>query len=335
MKPTVSFTLDGANLFFHILTQCNLKCRHCYINPEQHGRRTLELPVINAWLDIFQKQMPDANVVFLGGEPTLHPQLSQAVHHARKLGYRSITVDTNGYLFHDFLHRVSPEALDFISFSLDGTSAQTNDALRGKGSFERCVTGMRAAVDRGFNVSLIYTVSRLNIDEIETIPALLEELKIYRFFIQVIGLRGQSAEAQAADWQVSCEKWRAVIPGLARRVAKLGITVTYPKVYLDREDRFTCSGRNGGNYFVFPNGRVYQCPLCEDFPLHSYTIGNQGLIPTPPLNETDLFQLEIPEGCVMNRLIQPQTIHYLNSGRPEHRIACCLIKEEIPGTQDR
>jgi MoaA/NifB/PqqE/SkfB family radical SAM enzyme len=247
------------------------------------------------------------------------------------LGYRSITVDTNGYLFHDFLARVSPQTLDFISFSLDGASAETNDALRGKGSFKHCIGGIKAAVDRGFNVSLIYTVSRMNIDEIKVIPRLLEGLKIDRFFIQVIGIRGQSAKEQASSWQVSSEEWRAVIPALAQKVANLGIRVTYPKVYLEEGDRFACAGRSGGNYFVFPNGRVYQCPLCEDFPLHSYTIDDQGLTKTPPINEVDLFQLEIPEGCVMNRLIQPQTIRYRSSGRPEHRIACCLLKEETCG----
>ena len=333
IKPTVAFTPDGANLFFHILTQCNLKCRHCYINPEQHGRNALELGTIKAWLGTFYQLAPDANVVFLGGEPTLHPQLPQAIDHARRLGYRSITVDTNGYLFHDFLDRSNPDAVDFISFSLDGASERTNDALRGKGSFRRCTAGMAAAVERGFSVSLIYTVSRLNIGEIEAIPSMLKAFKIERFFIQVIGLRGRSAKARGTQLQVTCEEWLAVIPSLARRVSKLGITVTYPKVYLDAEDRFACAGQSGGNYFVFPNGRVYQCPLCEDFPLHSYTISNKGLTETRPINERDLFQLDIPEGCVMNRLIQPQTIRYRGDGLPEYRIACCLLKEEIPGAR--
>ena len=189
MKPTVSFRLEAANLFFHILTQCNLKCRHCYINPDQHGRHKLELPVIKQWLEIFHGLTPSANVVFLGGEPTLHPQLPEAIRHARQLGYRSITVDTNGYLFNDFLDRIGPEELDFISFSLDGASERTNDALRGEGAFNRCVTGIRTAVDRGFNVSLIYTVSRFNIDEITSIPNLLETLKIDRFFIGFPSIR--------------------------------------------------------------------------------------------------------------------------------------------------
>ena len=48
------------------------------------------------------------------------------------------------------------------------------------------------------------------------------------------------------------------------------------------------------NYFVFPNGRVYRCPLCEDYPLHAYTIKDNILVPSSPINETDLFDLAIP-----------------------------------------
>ena len=31
---TVGFKSGERNIFFHVLTACNLSCRHCYINPE-------------------------------------------------------------------------------------------------------------------------------------------------------------------------------------------------------------------------------------------------------------------------------------------------------------
>jgi hypothetical protein len=83
------------------------------------------------------------------------------------------------------------------------------------------------------------------------------------------------------------------------------------------------------NYFIFPNGRVYRCPLCEDYPIHSLQIENNRLVETGPINEKHLFELDIPEGCVMNRLIQPANIDYMQNGRPRYKIACCLLKEEL------
>lgn len=324
-KKTVSFSRNASNIFFHILTRCNLGCRHCYINPGQHGENTLPLSTIEKWLAAFAEKSPVANVIFLGGEPTLHPELPQAIKAARRIGYASVTVDTNGYLFHDILSKVRPDEADYFSFSLDGATRELNDSLRGEGSYLRCISGIRAAVSAGFGASLIYTVSRANIHELEFMPGLLKELGIRRFFIQVIGIRGNSAE-YGQSLQLSRGEWLNTIPRVAEKAADLGIITVYPKVFLDHDEIFECAGLAADNYFIFPNGRVYRCPLCEDFPLHSLRFEDNVLVPTEKINENDLFALRIPEGCVMNKLIQPGN---LNSGGPAYKIACCMLKEEI------
>lgn len=330
MKKTVSFSKNATNLFFHVLTACNLTCRHCYINPDQHGRNTLSLPVVESWLEVFAGKNRRSNVIFLGGEPTLHPELSRMVKKARKLGYESITIDTNGYLFHDILDKLTPDDVDYISFSLDGRTRQTNDDLRGPGSYEACIAGIREAVRRNFNTSLIFTVSRHNIHELKEMKSLVAELGVDRVFIQVIGIRGKSAGA-AERLQLSKKEWLDAVPRAAADIASLGISVTYPKVFLDPGEVFECAARVADNYFIFPNGRVYRCPLCEDYPIHGYQFVENRLVPTKPINENDLFRLDIPEGCVMNKLIQPDNLIYNDDGTPEYKIACCLLKEEIRG----
>lgn len=333
-KRTVAFSRNAVNLFFHLLTRCNLNCRHCYINPDQHGTQTLPFETIRRWLSAFQARSSETNLVLLGGEPTLHRDLARVIRLAREMQFGSVTVDTNGYLFHDILERITPSDIDYFSFSLDGPTPAVNDPLRGKGSFEACVTGIRKAVARGFNTSLIYTVSSANIDHIDRMGSLLKDLGVERLFIQVIGLRGKSVryqEMSRADTpgQVSRKQWLAVIPRTAARIADRGIRVTYPKVFLAPGKAFACAGRVAENYFIFPNGRVYRCPLCEDYPLHSLEFSDDRLSATPKVNETDLFELTIPEGCVMNRLIQPGNIDYQPDGQPLYQIACCLLKEEV------
>jgi MoaA/NifB/PqqE/SkfB family radical SAM enzyme len=331
-RKTVAFSKNSSNLFFHILTQCNLRCRHCYINPEQHGETNVPLKTIKTWLDAFSHDSPIANVIFLGGEPTLHPDLHHAIKYARHQGFSSITVDTNGYLFHDILSRVSPQEVDFFSFSLDGATRKTNDGIRGEGSYDACINGIQKTVAKDFAASLIYTVSRLNIHELEMMPPLLNDLDIERFFIQVIGLRGKAADrGKASNLQVTRSEWLKIVPPLAQKIARQGLTVSYPKVYLDPEEKFECAGLVAQNYFIFPNGRIYRCPLCEDLPIHSLEFKDNQPVKTAKLNESDLFALNIPEGCVMNKLIQPDNLSYTIGGVPEYKIACCLLKEEVTG----
>jgi MoaA/NifB/PqqE/SkfB family radical SAM enzyme len=334
LKRTVDFSKKSTNLFFHILTRCNLSCQHCYINPAQHGTNHLELATISAWLESFADNRHSMNLVFLGGEPTLHPDLAAAIKQARKLGFGSITVDTNGYLFHDILFKVDPGEVDFFSFSLDGATRATNDRIRGQGSYDACVAGIRQAISRGFSTSLIYTVGKYNLHELELMAPLLREWGVSRFFIQVIGLRGKSASGHRRQDphespQVSRRQWLDMVPRVARMVADFHIPVTYPKVFLNHNEEFECAGRVADNYFIFPNGRVYRCPLCEDFPIHSLAFVANQLVPAARLNERDFFQLDIPEGCVMNKLIQPQNLSYDRQGRPQYKIGCCLLKEEI------
>ena len=333
VSSTVEFSRRAANVFFHVLTRCNLRCRHCYIHPKQHGRKRLPIAHIERWLTVFAERSPGANVVFLGGEPTLHPDLPQAVRCARRLGFASITIDTNGYLFNHILERVSPAEVDVFSFSLDGATPATNDGLRGQGSYDTCLEGIRKARAKGFHTSLIYTVSRANLEELPAMGPLLAELGVGRFFIQVLGLRGKAAwtgcEPDAEEvLRVPPSEWREKVPAAAEAIARLGVLVIYPKVFLKPEEKFECAGRVADNYFVFPNGRVYRCPLCEDFPIHSLAFDGDRLVETPPMNESDLFRLDIPEGCVMNKLIQPDNLTFTAAGVPEYKIACCLLKEE-------
>jgi MoaA/NifB/PqqE/SkfB family radical SAM enzyme len=324
---TVQFKAGVRNIFFHILTACNLTCAHCYINPRHHGRRPVPRATLIKWLRLFYEPTSANHLVLLGGEPTLHEHLPQAIRAANQIGYASVTVDTNGYCFNHILEKVPPDQAVF-SFSLDGPTARINDALRGPGSFTTSLGNIAHAVRLGFKTSVICTVSRLNIDALAAMPELLADLGVGRFFIQVIGLRGKAATHET-DLQLTPDEWLGTVPAVAQRGAELGLIAIYPKVYLAPQELFLCAGKVADNLFIFPNGRVYRCPLCEDLALHSLKIDNDRLVRRDGLTEHQLFDLAIPEGCVMNKLLQPDNIIYDPHGAPLHRVSCCLLKDQI------
>ena len=79
---------------------------------------------------------------------------------------------------------------------------------------------------KGFQASLICTVSALNIRHIARMSALAAFLGIKRFFLQVIGLRGKSAAGAASaggSWQVQPEDWFATVPPVAMDAAARGL----------------------------------------------------------------------------------------------------------------
>jgi len=332
LPTTLEFKPGERNIFFHLLTACNLSCCHCYINPEQHGTSIVSKETMEEWLRLFYRSDKRSNVIFLGGEPTMHQDLAHGIHFAKELGYETITVDSNGFLFHDLLAKIRP-ADAVLSFSLDGPEATVNDPIRGDGVFASCTENLQKAVALGFDVSVIYTVSQMNLQHLERMPQLLTKLGVKRFFIQVIGIRGKSANS-TDKLQISPEQWLTTIPPVAAAAAKAGIHVIYPKVFLEPGEKFGCAGLEAENFFIFPNGRVYQCPLCEDFPIHSMEIVESKLHKREGLNEDKFFQLAIPEGCVLNKLLQGGNISYDSDGTPKHRISCCLLKQEMRPSND-
>jgi len=172
-------------------------------------------------------------------------------------------------------------------------------------------------------------VSRFNVDHLIEMAPLLAELGVQRFFIQVIGIRGKTAQQKEDDWQLTPAEWLAKVPAAARAVAERGIHVTYPKVFLASDEEFLCAGRVAENYFVFPNGRVYLCPLVEDYAVNTFRVEEGRLVENSGLTEKRLFGLDIPEGCVMHKLLQPDNLEYTDAGQPRHRISCCLLKQEM------
>lgn len=122
---------------------CNLHCSYClrdedalYHNPANF------LPV-----ELFARVIRDARdtmgteqVMFTGGEPTLHPNFSELLATVAALNLKCSFV-TNGWHF----ERVWPllaehrDAVTHVSFSLDGPTRETHDRWRGQGSFERVV----------------------------------------------------------------------------------------------------------------------------------------------------------------------------------------------------
>ena len=163
----------------------------------------------------------------------------------------------------------------------------------------------------------------------EKVVRLLKDLGVARFFIQVIGIRGKSTQKEQATLQLSPEEWLATVPEVASKAAQQGIHVIYPKVFLEKDETFECAGKVAENFFIFPNGRVYCCPLCEDFPINTFRIEDNCLTRVEGLTEEKLFTLDIPEGCVMNKLLQPGNIEYDSQGNVVHRISCCLLKQEL------
>lgn len=143
-------------------TVCNLACTHCFVScsPTNHTHEILTLAEVTRCLDEAAR-LGVREYYFTGGEPFLNPAMEAILEATLAVG--PATVLTNGLLLDPArcarlkaLADASDYSLDF-RVSLDGYDAESNDPIRGAGTFERILAGIRNLHLAGLNPVITVT----------------------------------------------------------------------------------------------------------------------------------------------------------------------------------
>jgi hypothetical protein len=101
-RPPRREALSLARLELHVTHACNLACESCSHYSDQGHAGNLDLAHADRWMAAWSNRFAVEEFVLLGGEPTIHPRLSDFVVLARRhWPMARIRIVTNGF----FLHR--------------------------------------------------------------------------------------------------------------------------------------------------------------------------------------------------------------------------------------
>jgi mycofactocin radical SAM maturase len=159
-------------LTWELTYACNLQCVHCLSSSGRRDPRELSTDEAKALLD----ELRDLQVFYInigGGEPMIRRDFFELVEHA--IGNRiGVKFSTNG-AFLDPAAARRLAAMDYldVQISLDGTDADTNDRVRGAGSYRtarRAMDNLRDAGFEQFKISVV--VTRHNVDQLDDFKAL-------------------------------------------------------------------------------------------------------------------------------------------------------------------
>jgi AdoMet-dependent heme synthase len=143
-------------------TLCNLACTHCFVScsPTNHTHELMSLQEVAPYLEEAER-LGVKEYYFTGGEPFLNPQMEAILAAALERG--PATVLTNGLLLDRdrcrrlaALQAASEYSLD-LRISLDGWDAETNDPIRGAGTFARVMEAVADLWSAGINPVLTVT----------------------------------------------------------------------------------------------------------------------------------------------------------------------------------
>jgi MoaA/NifB/PqqE/SkfB family radical SAM enzyme len=281
------------NIFLYVTERCQLRCGHCYMGDRLERGLTLDFAVACRILANCRKLGADY-ITFLGGEPTLHPELPQMIDHAHELGFRQVMIDSNG-LSLARIQRIAPEKLYYVTISLDGATAETHDRVRGAGTFQKTQRTIEGLVADGYNVRINSTIFRFNLHEA---PKVIEYAE--RVGVKLVNFHSFSEEGYGSDkpdWALSRLQWIDFCDWIDTIRQECSISVWYPPTWarVEKMNQYVkegfqgCLGCSLDRLSIFPDGRCYVCSVLFDHAIHFAIMTDEGLVLNRGTNEFYLF----------------------------------------------
>lgn len=206
---------------------CNNQCAFCV-----QGRKRDYLPaksvkeIKNSLAEAYAKGKRE--VVFTGGEPTLHPHFLELVKIAKNLGFEQIQIQSNGRIFayENFCIKTISAGATQFSPALHGHNAKIHDFLtEAPGSFDQTVKGIKNLKKLNQYVLTNTVITSKNYRYLPQIANLLVGLGVDQFQFAFIHILGSAQKNQG--WIVP--KKSSIIPYVKKGIdigVKAGIKVT-------------------------------------------------------------------------------------------------------------
>lgn len=143
-------------------TLCNLACLHCFIScgPKNDNHEFMELDEVRSSVQ-WGREHGVREYYFTGGEPFMHPEIKEMIE--ATLEHGPLTILSNGILIDDAMaswlgrtFRSSRYSLD-LRISLDGTTPEENDAIRGRKTFQKIIDSVMRLWEHGINPVITVT----------------------------------------------------------------------------------------------------------------------------------------------------------------------------------
>lgn len=165
---------------------CNLACKYCYQSGVQAEPGLITPEGVEAFFKYaeaaFGSNRKKPFITLFGGEPLINSPrhraiISLIIDRCVELGYEVAAV-TNGYDLVDYVDLLARASVKEIQVTLDGSQAvhdQRRGTVNGKGTFDRIILGIEAALQRGITINLRSVIDQENLEDLVDYARFLDE----------------------------------------------------------------------------------------------------------------------------------------------------------------
>ncbi|AEV73604.1 radical SAM peptide maturase, mycofactocin system [Mycolicibacterium rhodesiae NBB3] len=248
-------------LTWELTYACNLSCVHCLSSSGRRDPRELSTEQCKSIIDELER-MQVFYVNIGGGEPTVRSDFWELIDYATA-HHVGVKFSTNGV-------RITPDvatklaASDYVDvqISIDGATADVNDAVRGTGSFAMAVRALENLSTAGFTDTKISVVmTRHNVDQLDEFKALADR---YGATLRITRLRPSGRGADVWDrLHPTAEQQRTLYDWLVAHGDKVltGDSFFHLSAYGEALPGLNLCGAGRVVCLIDPVGDVYACPF--------------------------------------------------------------------------
>ncbi|MEM2661621.1 MAG: radical SAM protein [Nitrososphaeria archaeon] len=187
-----------------VTSKCNSKCIQCRYWTLSES--TISIQEIKELLD-FLKKYQVSKICITGGEPTLHPRITEIlkIFRTQMPPETKIVLFSNGLILDEYIDKISSH-VDIYVISLDAATSATYRRIRGTSGFQRVINAIKLIKIKNFKayIELTCTVQRENLKELKDLFILAAKLKVnsIKFITPVIrpGVFGWSGKSKKGEY---------------------------------------------------------------------------------------------------------------------------------------
>ena len=271
------FTLDKfdrpiVSLRITLTNRCNVNCLYCHHDGMVKSKDEMTSDELYTICKV-AKNLGVRKIRLSGGEPLLKKDIVETVEKINSLGFKDISMTTNGILLEKYAQDLKDAGLDRVNVSLDTLNRETFEFITKKDYLEDAKRGILKAVEVGlYPVKINMVIMKdINQDEIEDMFEFCKDNEIVLQLIELIESESCDDDKFSVDYHYKLDDIEKELADIADDVHERKFMQGRKKYYIDGgeievvrpvDNSTFCA--NCSRLRITPDGKIKPCLLRND-----------------------------------------------------------------------
>ena len=271
------FTLDKferpiVSLRITLTNRCNVNCLYCHHDGMVKSKDEMTADELYTICKV-AKNLGIKKIRLSGGEPLLKKDIVEAVEKIASLGFKDVSMTTNGILLEKYAQDLKDAGLDRVNVSLDTLNRETFEFITKKDYLEDAKRGIIKAVEVGlYPVKINMVIMKdINQHEIDDMFEFCKEHGIVLQLIELIESESCDDDKFSEDYHYNLDDIESELADIADEVHERKFMQGRRKYYIDGGEIEVVKPVDNAKFCakcsrlrITPDGKIKPCLLRND-----------------------------------------------------------------------